>query len=678
MARIIPAITARRLIIGPFAWLCLLAVAIAQLPAPVALASEPYFDENYETVKNLLYKVPKTEDVDKRAELISQALRAARGIYSEFNRYIAHSSIGAAQAKNGDYDGARATAERMENYYLRGEIMLAVVQHQLAEGEMEIARQTAESIKHPEFRDLALNEISLAWVAAGDYKTALTLAEQNFGKGEHYLEAAAAAAILQAEGGEQEEAQRLFKTALEIARGFEDYETRARMLHHVDAAQAKSGDLDAARRSLAEAYDQMKQLAPLTDEVEDDEGYVMVYDPIFGDLMPLAKPLSPAYEIAWTQILIGDFEGARKSVSLMREGGPRDKAMSRLEAAVIRSRTIEDTKALFTSMKPATDSRNALEFIEAIAQWEVARGDLKSAAKYARLASENFSEEQIWRAIRKQEDAGQYTAAISTVLQIENALEDDWMLSMISRIQGKAGDFETAVATGLKIKDAYRRGYQLMDLAQMQVKADNTLAARGIYDLATEAYSDIDGGKRTRMLGFIASFRAQIDDIDGALATAKELPEGKPRNISLERVARTLLARDYLDHASQAAAQITDKKIRDKTFYAISRKQFTAGDYAASRRLVLDIDDKFQQAVILAAVAKVHARTGALDDAMVALADIADDQPKHLSIALTAIALARMQADDLVAAQEMASRIPEPASYVTTMAALAELQARKW
>ena len=444
--------------------------------------------------------------------LIGQAIRVARGINTSQRAEAFESIVGAfgaiasAQAKVGDVDAARQT--------------------------LAAALAIARSIDDANPRVKALAYIAIVQAKVGHFTDALDTARSIDDVPpcvRAYLRAYVLVPIAsaQARAGDVDAARQTLAATLQIAHRLSRASNRARALTNIASAQAKVGDVDAAKWTLAAA-------------LEVARGIDYVYS--------RADALT---DIASVQARLGEVDAARQT----------------LAAALAIARSID--KAI---------RAGALIRI-AIAQAKAGDVDAARRTRAAVLA---------------------ITPRIDKAYQV---LFYESRLADIASEQAGAGHFADALAIARSIDSAYLRVEALVRIVRRQTRVRDFDAARQTLAAALEVAHRIDdASSRAGALASIASEQAGVGDVDAARQTLAAAPdpeiaprisnaflvfsdlESGPVSIASvqARVGDVDAARQTLSDALAIARRIDDAEFRVRALASIAGEQAKAGDRAAA------------------------------------------------------------------------------------------------
>ena len=181
--------------------------------------------------------------------VLKEALEmTTRGRMTRVDRENSLSEIAVAMAQGGDLDGALEVMADIEKDSLRRPVLLAVAGVLAREGASGRALETVAEISDPRYRSIALSDVAIAIFRTGGTGHARDIAEQaledsaeidaRHGYAKGYAVSRVTTAFVEFGA---------LTRAFDAARKIEDHALRAKSLWLVAAAQAQSGDLNAAR-----------------------------------------------------------------------------------------------------------------------------------------------------------------------------------------------------------------------------------------------------------------------------------------------------------------------------------------------------------------------------------------------------------------------------------------------
>ena len=190
---------------------------------------------------------------------VATAIETALSIDEDYLRNGALLSIADMQAKAGDYTGSLKTVMKVDDAERREIGPLRIATWQLVRGDCMTAEETITSTSSSGEYETSLQQLMLGMIQAkkGDFAAALAVADR-FDIGDQHTRALHVAlltdvAVLQANAGHGQSAKQTLESALNAARSSDLARSRAILVSTVAVALAKTGDLEAASRSLAEA-----------------------------------------------------------------------------------------------------------------------------------------------------------------------------------------------------------------------------------------------------------------------------------------------------------------------------------------------------------------------------------------------------------------------------------------
>ncbi|MCY4450454.1 MAG: caspase family protein [Immundisolibacterales bacterium] len=396
--------------------------------------------------------------VAEARDILTEAVRAARGVESEFWRARVFASIASAQAKVGD---ARGAAQSLAD-----------------------ARAAARGVEYKSWRAGAFASIASAQTEAGDARGAaqsLTDAraaargvETEFRRARAFANIAEA----QAKAGDARGAAQSFTDARAAARvrgwGF----LRAEAFAAVAEAQAKVGDARGAAQSLADARAAARDAGSRSGSLEAfiaiAQAEVKAGD--FQGALSTARRVESESErarvfaaVAEAQAKVGDARGAAQSLADARAAarGEEDEYMRVHALAVVagaRAKVGDIQGALSTARGLDVESARA-EAFAAVAEAQVNAGDARGAAQSladaraaARDAGSKSGRARAFAIVAEaQANAGNIQGALSTARSLEDEYLRDPAFVSIAKAQANAGDIQGALSTARQVESEFLR-----------------------------------------------------------------------------------------------------------------------------------------------------------------------------------------------------------------------------
>ena len=412
----------------------------------------------------VLGEAPRAEEVPrerKRVEeardILTEAVRAARGVEKEYNRAKAFARIAGAQTKAGDARGAaqsrsdaRAAARGVDES-LREWSFPDIAEVQAKAEDIQGALETARMVEGEDGRAKAFGHIAVAQAKAGDIRGALETTRMV--EGEDYRAwAFGHIAVAQAKAGD-------IRGALETSQGVEHVQMNIWSFGHIAKAQAEAGDARGAAQSLSDARATARgeqgywraraflHLAVAQTRAGDTQG-ALATARMVGVEYKSARGSAFAY-IAAAQAEAGDARGAAQSLSDARAA----------------ARGVED------------ESDHASIFAD-IARAQAKAGDIQGALATARGVKSEYSRVLAFADIaRAQAKAGDIQGAKLTarygVLAVEVESNRAVGAVVAVNVQAKAGDIQGALATARLVKGEYGRALAFADIAEVLVTLAN-------------------------------------------------------------------------------------------------------------------------------------------------------------------------------------------------------------
>jgi tetratricopeptide (TPR) repeat protein len=178
--------------------------------------------------------------------VLIDALQAARGIGDRSIRDLALRGIAVSQTRCDDVSGALHTLEEMTDPESRDTVRTAIVEAQVAAGQLDAASTSARGIESPLTESHALRRIAVAHARSGHFGAARAVADEIPDNVARALTVADIGALHADVGNAQ-----AIESARLIARGVRPTAQREAVLGYVAAIQAQSGDVQGALSTAA-------------------------------------------------------------------------------------------------------------------------------------------------------------------------------------------------------------------------------------------------------------------------------------------------------------------------------------------------------------------------------------------------------------------------------------------
>ena len=377
--------------------------------------------------------------VEGARDILTEAVRTAWGMESEYLRARAFPDIAEAQAKAGD---ARGAAQSLSD-----------------------ARAAARGVENEFRRAGAFARIAEAQAKAGDIQGALATARG--GVEDEYWRARAFADIaeVQAKAGDARGAAQSLSDARAAARGGESESWRAKAFADIAEAQAKAGDARGAAQSLSDARAAARG-------VEDESSRARAFA-----------------AIAEAQAKAGDARGAAQSLSDARAAARGEeseywRARAFADIAEVQAKAGDIQGALATARGVESEYLRASVFAD-IAAAQAKAGDIQSALATARGVESEFSRARafadIAEAQAKAGDARGAAQSLSDARAAARGVEPESsrarVFADIAAAQAKAGDIQGALATARGVESESSRARAFADIAEALLTLANDAPA---------------------------------------------------------------------------------------------------------------------------------------------------------------------------------------------------------
>jgi hypothetical protein len=404
-----------------------------------------------------------------------------------------------------------------------------------------------------------------------------------------YLRALAAVRV---ERGEWEEA---LGTGAAIA----ELPDRVDLQVTVGRAQARAGEADAARRTLAAAREVARGAAAPARQ-DDLLHRVATAQLETGDLaaaLETARSLSGGWqrasllrELAAAQAGTGDAETARRTFAAAREDArstsdwwQRGSLLRDLAAA--QARAGDAAGALQTAADIANPQDRARAF-EQVAAAQARAGDAPGARQtFARAldavrapGSPQAADEVLKQIALTQAQVGELAAARDTVQLVSDDGVRDWTLRVLAINLARAGDCAAALEVVPAIRREMEQGMALAVIVQVQADAGDLAAAR------RTAQTIPASGERAGAWHTLARAEARAGQLAAGWQTIQAIPESRARNRALQDLAGAQAQVGDFAAARHTAAAIPDRSFRFQAFWDVALVQVRAGDAAAARQ----------------------------------------------------------------------------------------------
>lgn len=371
-------------------------------------------------------------------------------------------------------------------------------------------------------------------------------------------------ALVLAEMGDEAAARDAIAQALQSARQVDSDFERDLQLPWIVAAQAKIGDLDAARQTIRSITDPLSRVLGVENivaaqlAVGDVHGALRTVQRVDDASARIGMLLSIAHKHAGSGNATGAQEtlvGTLRMAHNLKLGGDRAAALAEVATAHAKMGETERALEIAHSIEGASEQATALRIIAA-AQAEhgnrlAARKTFAQALRSAsRITYSLKREEALSATVVAQAEAGDMDAAV----EVGRGLEDDFTrataFKRIAALRAQTGDIAGALEMARGIDFTTEREEALREVAGPQARAGNVGAA---LQMARELEYE---SNRAWALRAIAAAQAVAGDIDAALKIAGEITGDSGRAEALVTIAVMLAKDGNIRDATQVARRI--------------------------------------------------------------------------------------------------------------------------
>jgi tetratricopeptide (TPR) repeat protein len=464
-------------------------------------------------------------------DALTRALAASEDITDPFRRTQTVAEIAEAQSAAGDSTAARASLERaaglvknIDEDALRSWALHDIGLAYVKADDLDAAETTAESI-----RDTALHDVVLAAVVDGR-------------RGARDVEGALTTARRMRDVARQGQTLRTI-AMLQSAEGhFSDALVTARSIQHPLANALALGDIAAAMARDNNPTEALLLVGRIRDSQARSRGFA---------------------EIAAGQATIGDYRGAVATAAQADDKLARAEALARI-ASVRVGTAPEEAHEMFTqSLALATGgrasaSRRCSTLVE-IARAQLAAGDHvgftstleRVFAELPAVKGEAMKLDLLTRIAPLQARAGDYAAAFSTAMRVEDGSLRPLLVRDVATSQAEKGDIAGAVAAARKLDDRPAAAAALFGILRVQSEAHDAAGMRETLGVTLQAVRVIGSAElRAGALGSLAAARALEGDFEAAQAmfteamnTAAAMDQGQQQAAVYARIADALADR---------------------------------------------------------------------------------------------------------------------------------------
>jgi hypothetical protein len=389
------------------------------------------------------------------AQILNDALTAARNLKDKQWKAWMFTSIAEEQAKAGDkiaaartYKEALDAAEEMEapeKGSNKNATIAQILGSQARTGDIETARKTAEALQRADSQDEAMSAIAWAQVEAGDVEGALKIAETI---GTDFYKGSILSFVVRvhAKAGQ-------FKKAVDLAETIADDYSRARARFAIAEVQAKAKDQAAARKNLQKALDIAHKIEEGGGERLEYEGEVAKIQAEMGEsekalktanaIKDATRKSNALYGIVEVRAKAGDLKGARKIADTISEEYYKGEALH----------------AIMTAHLNAGDLKTATEIAEAnvSVKWRIE--SLLAIAKFRARKEGRAAADKIFQKLFQ--EAKNVRDEEPQMGNLRNAV-----LSYIVQAQAETGAEKEALAWAAKQDSALLKTQALLGIAK--------------------------------------------------------------------------------------------------------------------------------------------------------------------------------------------------------------------
>lgn len=341
--------------------------------------------------------------------------------------------------------------------------------------------------------------------------------------------------------------------------------------------------------------------------------------------LPTASPVAAVSPASQRDEAVRLLAKAKAAASELKEVGDRFDAFRRLAVAQAVAGEADAYRESIQKLQNAADEMNRqtraesqkAEILGTVARTELEAGDLVSARKTADTIPDLFKRHAVLAEIGiRQARAGEDTAALATLDAMRNSetRKDDYTRASVPLAiavrQSSTGDRAEAWKTLARIDDIEARLWAFGDLAATQAKAG---------------------------------------DIEGALATADQIPPklrraDTARDNAFKAVSATQARAGHFDEALAMAERVSDRREKEKALIEIGKARVAKGDLAGALATAERIGKGDERDTLLVEIIGAKARAGDVTGAIKDANEIGYDSTKKA--AFMAIALAQAAGGD--------------------------------
>ena len=482
-------------------------------------------NQKAEIMAGIAVTLAKIGDETGARETFAVAIRIGEQVEDVPRRDWTLRRIAEAQVGMGFILGALKTVERMNETSTQWSVLAELAKLRAKAEDIEHALRIIKKIAAEDHRSHALQDLAEAQAKAGDMSQALQVIEQ-IDDTERRIIAMEGVINAQADARDETEVEAAFVNVMQVAKRIQDAYWRGRVLRAIAKAQAKAGSEAAATAALVDAIqavDEMQDKAVAWSDIASVQAAV-------GDIagaLQTAKRIDRSNERNWALVGIAEAQAKTGNVvqSLETVGQIHDASYVRVVAlgniANVQASAGDVIGALRTVEKiyPSSERDRILsELVKGPAEAENIPGVLLIVGEIDAALSRNVALRNV---ARLQVEAGNVVGAVQTLkLNTEGSSPTEEDLFLLAAAQGSAGDFSAAIQTINQIDDPVQRGQAAwMAIIGLQTLVQAEKGEGDWFDTATL------GATR---------------NVTGALQMATQINDGPQRIIALISIAMAI------------------------------------------------------------------------------------------------------------------------------------------
>ncbi len=415
------------------------------------------------------------------------------------------------------------------------------------------------------------------------------------------------------EQGRDDEAYKVLQGALAAAEGIVDEDSRAKVMSGVVEAMAEAGDPAgalAAAEGIADGFWRAEALSGVARAIA-EMGDLTGAEQVIAGALAAAEGIDDAYwqtkalsNMAKITAEVGDLA---RALALTKRIGSESRRAEALSSVAMPMAEAGDMMGLMGMLAVAEGVDD--EYWQANALSNVARamtkvgdlagakqalaGALAAAEKITDINSQAAALSNVAVAIAKMGDLKRAREVMEKALSEREKGLDVGLLRQeaLSGVVALAqvGDRVGALEMAGKIVEIRTRAEALCSVAVAMAKAGDLKEARKALADAKVAATEINDSYLWReVVANMAAAMAQMGDLVGALAAAKQIDDDRRRVQTLLRVTRDTIQRDDILGALTVAQDIDDKRWRAQALAEVAVAKAQAGDWERAREILED------------------------------------------------------------------------------------------